>query len=167
DGPTFLQNLHQDPEPVACTQDPQEDIYTSSTGTKSKSTSHISTSSKQQIRGHVFTPSQDSKRLSLTSDVDISQYIRREKSVVLLSSSTSLFQSLENISARYSSWNRLRRHTVWWTRLWNHLKRQPQLPNASSILFPSELRQAEESWIYYIQRKVYANEIEVLGRSGT
>ncbi|CAG7821789.1 unnamed protein product [Allacma fusca] len=106
--------------------------------------------SLRKPKGDVFTPSMDRSH-----NINMSPYLRRESTVVNLSNDNS---TVENIVKRYSlsSWNKLRRHTAWWKRLWCHILKQS---TPTSSLGPTELKEAEEIRIHYIQRSSYPVEV--------
>ncbi|CAG7832681.1 unnamed protein product, partial [Allacma fusca] len=115
-GPSFLRLPNLNPEPMVCSlQNPQGDAFNPSIGISKLSQNMSMVCSLRKPKGDVSTPSMDRSH-----NINMSSYLRRESTVVNLSNDNS---TVENIVKSYSlsSWNKLRRHTAWWKRLWCHI----------------------------------------------
>ncbi|CAG7720340.1 unnamed protein product, partial [Allacma fusca] len=66
-----------------------------------------------------------------------------QQQVFLTATIDTNFPSVIEIAARYSNWNRLRRHVCWWIRLWRHYVQPCQQQPAQLQISPNELRHAE------------------------
>ncbi|CAG7690130.1 unnamed protein product, partial [Allacma fusca] len=134
EGPEFLYLQDIDPRPVGCL--------------------------KQHAQGDIFTPSTG---IPTPSPQD-HQAMRAEQTNPKMMVMLTVDNPTDLLCRRYSDWNQLRRHTVWWLRFLKYLQlhRQPTIPTP---LTPLELKQAEERWVAYIQQLNYPHEFAGLNNN--
>ncbi|CAG7821460.1 unnamed protein product, partial [Allacma fusca] len=85
-----------------------------------------------------------------------------QQQVFLTATIDTPFPSVIEIAARYSNWNRLRRHVCWWIRLWRHYVHPCRQQPSHLQISPNNLRHAENLLVYAVQQASFKDDFTSL-----
>ncbi|CAG7829316.1 unnamed protein product, partial [Allacma fusca] len=162
-GPDFLQTyaIQMPPQPVDPSRKvPLGNACTSTTGYQNLSSS--ADSPRRDPQGDVYTPSVDIHCISFASTNASTHPGVPEIAVAHLATTS----SATIIANKYSNFNRLLRHTVWWNRLWSFFLKRPGCLQQSTPITAPELIQARQQWIWATQQEGLKTEFKSIQREG-